>query len=344
MFRQSLLPRACLTLAPGLALSFAIAWVLLAGAPPAIAQDRSTYERLDRLERDLNMLQRHVYRGASVPMYAPDGTAAVNVQLRMDRLEAELRDLTGRIEEYANRLEQLRRRVEHVNGEGELRVGQGSSPGFQGPAVTPMPPARPVTDMPRSAHPPTMPERSGSYEDEPGPRDGPTQIVGTLTLPAPLAATSPGSPPRSNEPANATAASASTSNGMLPSGSATEQYNYAFGLMKQAQYPAAEAAFKEFVAAHPKDQMAGNAQYWLGETYYARGKYLEAASAFAEGYKRYPKNAKTPDVLLKLGMSLARADQKQNACVALAKLGEEFPQATTSVRQRAASEMKKLGC
>ena len=131
---------------------------------------------------------------------------------------------------------------------------------------------------------------------------------------------------------------------MLPSGSATEQYNYAFGLMKQAQYPAAEAAFKEFVAAHPKDQMAGNAQYWLGETYYARGKYMEAASAFAEGYKRYPKNAKTPDVLLKLGMSLARADQKQNACVALAKLGEEFPQAATSVRQRAASEMKKLGC
>ena len=114
--------------------------------------------------------------------------------------------------------------------------------------------------------------------------------------------------------------------------------------MKQAQYPAAEAAFKEFVAAHPKDQMAGNAQYWLGETYYARGKYMEAASAFAEGYKRYPKNAKTPDVLLKLGMSLARADQKQNACVALAKLGEEFPQAAASVRQRATSEMKRLGC
>ena len=94
---------------------------------------------------------------------------------------------------------------------------------------------------------------------------------------------------------SAAAASASTSNGVLPGGSATEQYNYAFGLMKQAQYPAAEAAFKEFVAAHPKDQMAGNAQYWLGETYYARGKYMEAASAFAEGYKRYPKNAKAPD-------------------------------------------------
>jgi tol-pal system protein YbgF len=153
----------------------------------------------------------------------------------------------------------------------------------------------------------------------------------------------PGSPPRSNEPASA-AGPAPAAAGVLPGGSATEQYNYAFGLMKQAKYPAAEAAFKEFVEAHPKDQMAGNAQYWLGETYFARGKYMEAASAFAEGYKRYPKSSKAPDALLKLGMSLARADQKQNACVALAKLGDEFPQAASSVRQRAGSEMKKLGC
>jgi tol-pal system protein YbgF len=131
---------------------------------------------------------------------------------------------------------------------------------------------------------------------------------------------------------------------VLPGGSATERYNYAFGLMKEADYPAAEAAFREFVAAHPRDQMAGNAQYWLGETYYARGRYMEAASAFAEGYKRYPKSSKAPDALLKLGMSLARAEQKQNACVALARLGEEFPKAAASIRQRAASEMKRLGC
>jgi tol-pal system protein YbgF len=114
--------------------------------------------------------------------------------------------------------------------------------------------------------------------------------------------------------------------------------------LKQAKYPDAEAAFKAFVDAHPQDQMAGNAQYWLGETYYARGKYMEAATAFAEGYKRYPKNSKAPDALLKLGMSLARADQKQNACVALAQLGHDFPHAAASVRQRAASEIKKLGC
>jgi tol-pal system protein YbgF len=340
MSRQSLLPRTCLTLALGLMLS----------CPPAWGQERSAYERLDRLERDLNMLQRHVYRGAAAPMYAPDGAASVNAQLRMDRLEAEMRELTGRVEEYANRLEQLRRRVEPLNNEGEARFGQGSSPVGQGPVAAAMPSARTgAGGPPRPARPPATPERPGPNEDEPGPPPGgppfggPTPILGTLTPPGRPLEPPVGSPQRSIEPASG-AAPAPTSDGVLPNGSATEQYNYAFGLMKEAKYPAAEMAFKEFVAAHPKDQMAGNAQYWLGETYYARGNYMEAAGAFAEGYKRYPKSSKTPDALLKLGMSLARADQKQNACVALAKLGEEFPRAAASVRQRAAAEMKKLGC
>ena len=75
----------------------------------------------------------------------------------------------------------------------------------------------------------------------------------------------------------------------MPSGSTSEQYNQAFGLLKQADYPAAEVALKAFVEQHPNDPMAGNAQYWLGETYYTRGRYADAASAFAEGYKRYPR-------------------------------------------------------
>ncbi len=114
--------------------------------------------------------------------------------------------------------------------------------------------------------------------------------------------------------------------------------------MKQADYPGAEAALKAFVEQHPKDPMAGNAQYWLGETYYARSRYIEAASAFAEGYKRYPKSAKAADELLKLGMALARANQKQNACVALAQLDHDFPNPGAAVKEHAAAEKKRLGC
>ncbi len=239
------------------------------------------------------MLQRHVYRGAPVSAYAPDGAASVNSQLRMDRLEAEMRELTGRIEEYANRLEQLRRRVEQLNAEAAPRLGRVPVSRTEGPAIAAMPPGR--SRHCRGAPPPARPamsERPASYEEERGPPGGAplagaTAIVGTLTPPG----KSPEPPPRSTDPLSA-AAPGPASDGVLPGGSATEQYNYAFGLMKQANYPAAEVAFREFVAVHPTDQMAGNAQYWLGETYYARGKYIEAASAFAEGYKRYPKSAK----------------------------------------------------
>ena len=158
--------------------------------------------------------------------------------------------------------------------------------------------------------------------------------------------TPPGQAHSTPEPAN-TAAPANfrpPSGGALPPGSATDQYNFAFGLIKLADYPAAEAALKAFIQQHPGDALAGNAQYWLGETYYQRERYAEAAGAFAEGYKRYSRGPKAADDLLKLGMSLARANQRQNACVALAQLDHDFPNPGSTIKERAVAEKKRLGC
>ncbi len=367
MFRQSLLPRACLSVALGLVLF----------AAPASGQDRSAQERLDRLERDLNMLQRQVYRGAPAPMVAPgaahgigaESGAAVNTQIRMDRIETQIRNLTGRFEEVMNQFEQVRQRTEQLHSDVDMRFSQG--PAGQGPAgpgavAANTPPGRPGSPGPgRPARPLSPPpaalddDATLPYPAAPGGHPGgypggypgapyagltypggPTAIFGTLTPPG---SAPPGSAPPPSDPAGA-APTAPSATGTLPSGSATDQYNHAFGLLKQANYPAAETALKAFVESHPKDQMAGNAQYWLGETYYTRSRYLEAATAFAEGYKRYPKSPKAPDGLLKLGMSLARANQKQNACVALVQLDRDFPQAGASVKERAAAEKKRVGC
>jgi tol-pal system protein YbgF len=342
MFRQPLVPCAWLSLALGVA----------AAIVPATAsgQDRSAYERLDRLERDLNMLQRQVYRGGPPP--AMGGNAAVNSELRMDHLETQMRELTGRVEEVMNQVEQVRQRFEQFNGDAGVRTAQspvgpgpvasaGPPPGRPGPAAA----ARGRLPFPGTSEPP------GPVDDDAGPLlppgaamapngpmgGGPTPIFGTLTP--------PGTPPaRSSELASAAPAGHPPTAGTLPSGSASEQYNHAFGLLKQADYPAAEVALKAFVDSHPKDPMAGNAQYWLGETYFTRNRFMEAATAFAEGYKRYPKGTKAPDSLLKLGMSLARANQKQNACVALVQLDHDFPHAGAAVKERSAAEKKKLGC
>jgi tol-pal system protein YbgF len=127
-------------------------------------------------------------------------------------------------------------------------------------------------------------------------------------------------------------------------GTPAEQYNRAFGLVKQADYANAEAALRGFIQAHPRDPLVASAQYWIGETLYARKQYPEAANAFADGYKHFPKGPKAPEELLKLGMALGHANQKQNACVAFAELDHAFPNASPAVRKAAGEEKRRLSC
>lgn len=338
MIRRSILSHA----RPFLLLALAAA---AAPIPAARSQDRAMQDRLDRLERDLSMLQRQVYRGGPTPVITAGSGAAVDAELRMDRLEAQMRELTGRVEDSVNGVEQLRRRLEQINSDIDVRLSQGQGlprsshasagiddSGPTGPIAMrgPGPGANPAPSRPSGS---LMPP--GTLV--PPPRDPPAG-TGTLTPPGP-----PQGAPESTNVATS-GGFRPPPGGALPAGSASEQYNFAFGLLKQADYPGAEEALKTFIGQHPDDPLTGSAQYWLGETYYARGRYAEAASAFAEGYKRYPKGAKAADDLLKLGMSLARVNQKQNACVALAQLDRDFPNPGNAIKERSAAEKKRLGC
>ena len=346
MLRRSTLSHARPTL---LLMVFAIALPTQA----ARSQDRAMGDRLDRLERDLSMLQRQVYRSAGGPAVPAGSSAAVDSELRMDRLETEMRELTGRVEDAINGVDQLRRRLEQMNSDIDLRFGQG-----QGQPTTPPPPRSAGGGAVASAAAGTFSTRGAPPAASAAPMTPPGSPMPPRALvpPPPYTPTGPGTltPPRippgppsfapESESAGPGSALHPASSGVLPAGSASEQYNFAFGLLKQADYPAAEAALKSFVRQHPDDGLAGSAQYWLGETYYARGNYAEAAIAFAEGYKRYPKGTKAPDNLLKLGMSLARANQKQNACTALVQLDHDFPNPGNAIKERARAEKKKLGC
>lgn len=312
----------------------------------AQSQDRTVQDRLDRLERDLSMLQRQVYRGAGMP--ASGSSAAVDVEVRMDRLEAQMRELTGHVEEAVNSVAQLRARVEQINSDIDVRLSQEQS-------SSPNAPRRSLGGgATAAAAPGTLAARGSPLPASPTPLASPSPPMppGTLVRPPPYAPWTPGTltPPSPTEAAADPVIAGpggglrAPSPGTLPEGSVSDQYNYAFGLVKQADYPAAEEALKNFIRQHPNDPLAASAQYWLGETYYQRASYAEAASAFAEGYKRYPKGAKAADELLKLGMSLARANQKQNACVAFEQLDHEFPNPSNAIKERERDEKKKLGC
>jgi len=327
--------------------------VLIATAMPVLvarSQDRAMQDRLDRLERDLSMLQRQVYRGGPTSITNSVSSGAVDAELRMDRLETQMRELTGRVEDAINGVEQLRRRLEQINSDIDVRFSPGQAPPRSAQSsshatagITDSSPTGQIAmggPTPGANSAPSRPTASlmppGTLVPPPPP-DAPTTREGTLTPPGP-----PQPPP---DPANAAAGGFRPPSGTtLPARSSSDQYNIAFGLLKQADYPAAEEALKSFIGQHPNDPLAGSAQYWLGETYYARGRYAEAAGAFAEGYKRYPKGTKAPDNLLKLGMSLGRDNQKHNACLALAQLDHDFPNPGSAIKERSVTEKKRLGC
>jgi tol-pal system protein YbgF len=302
---------------------------------PAVSHSQSIDDRLDRLERDLNMLQRQVYRGAPTaggPAIG-DPAAAASVEIRMGRLESQMRDLTGRVEQVANGLEQLKQRVEQINTDFDVRFSQMTGTAAAGAPPPPRFPDPPATAT-ATAPPTSLIPSPGTVVPPPG--AGPTPIFNTLSPPG---AGPPRSPPAQLAPGQTASAEPPPA-----TGSTTQQFNQAVGLVKQADYAAAEAALRAFIAAHPNDPLAANAQYFLGETLYARSKYMDAASAFADGYKRYPKGARAADDLLKLGMSLARADQKKSACVAFSQLEQQFPNAGAAIKEHANAERKRLGC
>ncbi len=121
-------------------------------------------------------------------------------------------------------------------------------------------------------------------------------------------------------------------------------YETAYGYLLQQDYGAAEVAFSDFLQRYPRDDLSGNAQYWLGESHYVRGQYKSAAGAFLKGYQTYSKSSKAPDSLLKLAMSLDRLGQKDAACSSYTELVNRFPKAPAHVKNRAASERRRVGC
>ncbi|MEQ1696886.1 MAG: tol-pal system protein YbgF [Hyphomicrobiaceae bacterium] len=128
------------------------------------------------------------------------------------------------------------------------------------------------------------------------------------------------------------------------SGNPKQLYETAYGYLLQQDYGASEAAFDDFLKRFPNDGRAGDAQFWLGETYFVRGQFKPAASAFLKGYQTYGKSAKAPDSLLKLAMSLGRMGQKDAACSSFGELNTRFPAASADVKARTAVEKQRAGC
>jgi tol-pal system protein YbgF len=321
----------------------------LLSAPHALAQSgelRSLLDRMERLERDIGALNRQLSRGGKRPLVAPGavsgtadaGPAIARLDIRLTALDEELRAATGKMEELTHRIGQINSRLDKLVGDVDYRLSilEGTRTGAPGVAEAP------VSGPPRTA---AVPRAPAVEARAPGARGqgfaAPPGILGTITENDLKAIT----PPKARAgPAQPAVAPAATETAVLPEGTPKERYTYAFGLLRQAKYDEAEAALRAFIQAHGDDPLASNARFWLGDTYYVREQFKEAAKTFLAGYKADPKGAKAPDDLLKLGMSLARLEKKKEACVTFAKLKTDFPDAPDRIKKAAARERQRAAC
>ena len=316
-------------------------------------------DRMERLERDIRTLNIQLSRGRATgfkPLVSgPQGSSLLSIpnasiarfEARLSAMEEDIRSSTGTVESVAFGMDQIKQRLEKLVGDVDFRLTaleSASESMFRTEQGAPKLSAAP---SPGSVIAPglkvfgkgdrTLGSISQSELDSFRKGRGlPTEekVDQGKTASAQSAQVQVGSLSTvKNEPI-----------GVLPVGTSKEQYNYAFGLLRQAKYEQAEVALKEFLAKHGVDKLASNAYYWLGETHYVRKNYKLAASVFYRGFKANPKSSKAAGTLLKLGMSFVKLDKKTEACTTFEKLKTVFPDGPRRVLQTVNAEWKKSGC
>jgi tol-pal system protein YbgF len=278
---------------------------------------------------------------------------AQDIATRILNIENRLRDLTGQMEELNNSMQQLQKQLGNTQQQGALeekpklkRLNDlaAADAGVEEIQDVPVAAAKPkkqaiisgadgieTTDL--APGPSTL----GSGQDNAAGGDG--QVI-VEPGEQDVAAAAPA--PRTVE--NASPNDSIEQVSLTPSTDTPEAlYEKNYEVLLRRQFGEAEAGFRQFLEKYPDHSLAGSAQYQLGETFYAQGNYQEAARNFLQGYKNYPKSRRAPDSLLKLGLSLRKLDQRDQACAALASVSTEFPRAVEA-KKRATAELKRAGC
>jgi tol-pal system protein YbgF len=234
-----------------------------------------------------------------------------DVMARLDRAEARIRELTGQVEELAFRLHQTQT---------QLQAALGGQP-LPSAAAAP----QPVTPVPNTGATVAAAQPSGQVVI-----DAPQNQPIDLTAMARGGAEQPVAPAAPTQVASL--------------GEPGADYERAYAAILAGDYILAEASFRGFIATYPGDQRVSDAQYWLGESLFARGQYRDAADEFLSGYKAYPQSGKAADTLLKLGLSLAGLGEREAACSTYAEVLKKYPNSSNALRQRVATEQAVARC
>ena len=315
-----------------------IIFIILISAQVVNADSHNIYEVLEIIKKDLKTLEKAVYSDGLSDESNKDNNFTELDQnseevltrhlLKLSEVEKQFQELTNKFEEINFKIDKLSSRLSKVQADNQLRFQQLEDKKISSDLVNLQSETTSMQEdkekiLPGSSEPQDL--GSISYKDsEPKLDNQQTQSVETT-------------------------ASVVTENfvieeKILPDVGAKDQYEFATNLLKVGDYNTAERALKEFVVSNPEHDLAGNAQYWYAETFRIRQLYTDAASAYLEGYQKYPKSEKAPINLLKLGVSLVQIGEKDQGCLMITGVQKQYPDANQSVLQKSKYEEKKFEC
>ena len=290
-----------------------------------LSADEETLAILEKLKKDVSTLEKAVYSQSSENTTNTSSVLSNNDEdvltrhlLKLSEIEQQFQQLTNKFEEINFKIDKLSSRLSKVQADNQLRF-QELEVGNTNNVVT--------TNSEKSLPGSSQPQDLGSitYKD--------TETKDLVQKTQSIETTS-----------SVVTESFVTEEKILPKTDPKEQYNFATSLLKQGDYTTAERALREFVIDNPEHSLAGNAQYWYAETFRIRQLYTDAASAYLEGYQKYPKSEKAAINLLKLGVSLVQIGEKDQGCLMIKGVKKEYPKAKQSVLQKAKYEEKKFDC
>ena len=301
----------------------------------AFADNHNIYETLELIQKNIKTLEKAVYSG-SIEINNESGSSSIlndNSEdvltkhlLKLSEIENQFQELTNRFEEINFKLDKLSNRLSKVQADNQIRFqdieGSITSGDFSN-KISKNKLNENDNILPGSSEPQDL--GSISYKDtETNETSQKIQSVETT--------------------ASIVTESFQAEEKILPNEAPTKQYEFATSFLKVGDYPTAERAFREFVLSNPDHELAGNAQYWYAETFRIRQLYTDAASAYLEGYQKYPKGEKAPINLLKLGISMVQIGEKDQGCKMINGVEKQYPKANQSVIQKAKYESKKFEC
>ncbi len=284
-------------------------------------------EKLQIITQDLKTLEKAVYKTSEVEnSSASISTKGLNEEiltrhlLKLNEIEEEFRKLTNRFEEINFKLDNLSSRVTKIQSDSQLRFSDLETGKINSKDKIKN---RTKNKLPGTEKPQDF-GAAKAYSLDP---DQKTQA--TQSIEANSAVFSEQRMPETS---------------LLPNKPPKEQYDFAVSFMKVGDYETAELALREFIDKNKAHKLAGNAQYWYGETFRIRQLYSDAATAYLDGYQNYPKSSKAPENLLKLGSTMVELGEKDQGCKMIKGLKKQYPKASQSVLQKAQYEQKRFKC